>query len=191
MQRKVSRKGKNIAIFSIGAVLYLLIFIFSAEATFYEVRGKILWEKKDCKGVNAYLLYDELPAGNLTPEAEISKAVPKKTFSEAYAILEKEKRDTDILSDEKAAKKALKKLMNDLKGFIKAYKERNIIVSSKGEFYLNVSPSMSYYVLVVKKGAFLTVDNHTRFWLEKIYFKPGDVLDAKELILNESNVITW
>ncbi|MFH1645592.1 MAG: hypothetical protein ABIB11_04135, partial [Candidatus Omnitrophota bacterium] len=173
-------------------VLCSLIFVLCSEATFYEVRGKISWENKVYSQVDAYLLYDKLTEYNSEQATEISKGSPQRSFDEEYASLEKKSMiGTDNVSDKKEMKKTQKELRHGLEGLIKQYRARSVSINRKGEFYLNVSPDISYYILVLKKDALFAGDNHTRFWLYRIYFKPGDVLDAKEIIFNETNVMTW
>jgi hypothetical protein len=183
---------KRMSAFGIVAAMCLLFFALRSEAAFYEVRGKISWQNKVFRGVNAYLLYEKVPEGNSSQTAEVLKELPTKSFGEEYASLEKKaKTVANNVLDKKGAEQTQKELRRDLESLIKKYRERGISVDRKGEFYLNVIPDISYYILVVKKDALFAGDNHKRFWIYKIYFKPGDVLDAKEIIFNETNVVTW
>lgn len=60
-----------------------------------------------------------------------------------------------------------------------------------GGVYLNISPERVYYLVVLKKKKVFGKDNGFAFWIEKLYFKAGDVLHPKEIQLNESNVTLW
>lgn len=182
---------KVLSAFGIIAVLFLAVLMLSSEATFYEVCGKVLWGNKGYRQADAYVLYGELSGHTLNRELEISKEPHLKTFEEEYALLERETKDSGVLLDEKEVKKTQKALNHKLRGLIKKYKERSIRIDRKGEFCLNVSPGISYYILVLKKNQLFEKAGLTRFWLQKVYFKPGDVLNAKEIIFNESNMVTW
>jgi len=174
---------------SIGLLLFLSIFIFSSEATFYEIRGKVLWRGVALRAVSACLLSDT-PQKSLSNK-EVSQQTVQKSFSDEYAVLQKENNNASGLTDTKAAKEARKKVKSNLEKLIKKYKANAIFLDKKGEFYLNVSPGIPYNIFILKKEGFLRKHDNTNFWLQKVYFNPGEVLNLKEYIFSETNVVTW
>jgi len=172
-------------------VLCLLFFTLSAQATFYEIRGTISWKNKTFKNVNACLLYGKLPAENDTQRETAASDPSQNSFTDEYVLLEKRKQGAALEQENKDVKKARQELRRDFENLVKKYLERKIDIGRKGEFYLNVNPGSLHYLVVFRKMGLLQQDKHIEFWVEKIYFNPGDVMDPKEMILNETNVIVW
>jgi hypothetical protein len=183
------RNRHRIALLSTVFLLSLLLFIFSSEATFYEIRGKVLWRGTALRAVSAYLLNDA-PQINIS-DKEATQTTAQKSFNEEYAALHKENNEASGLSDAKVAKEARKKIRNNLEKLVKRYKVNALSLDKKGEFYLNVSPGIPYHIFILKKEGFLRKSDTTNFWLENIYFNPGEVLEPKEYIFNETNAVTW
>lgn len=174
----------------VGA-LYLLLFALSAQATFYEIRGAVSWKNKAFKNVEAHLLYDRLPLENDIHKEGISRDLLQNGFSEEFALLEKKRMSFGFGPETKNSKELKEKLRKDFKSLVKKYQERKIGIGKKGEFYLNVSPESLYFVVVFKKKGLFEQDKNLQFWIEKIYFRPGEVMNPRELVLNESNITTW
>ena len=106
-------------------------------------------------------------------------------------MLENKKLSFGFGPETKNSKELKEKLGKDFRSLVKKYQERKMGIGSKGEFYLNVSPESLYYVVVFKKIGLFEQDKHIQFWIEKIYFRPGEVINPQKLVFNEANAIKW
>jgi hypothetical protein len=171
---------RNKAVFISGAVFF---FVSVSQASFYEVNGRISWDGKAFGRVSAYLLYDIPQQDKRIPAAKVLNQTVQKRFSEEYAFLEKERSN--------AVQGTKKRMREGLQDLAKKYRAQRVVVDKKGEFYLNVSPGILYYVFVLKQPAFLEHPKNIEFWLNKLNFNPGEVLNPVEITLDESNVSVW
>jgi len=183
-------KKKLLSVF-IGCVLIFALVI-PAGATFYEVNGMIKWKNQPLSNVDAYLVLDSLDfVREINKEEKITLEVASGNFYESYRLLVQKIKEIEMLGDEREKKKQIAKTVNNFKKLIKLYMLRKVTVDRGGGVYLNISPERIYYLVVLKKNKFLEKDNKSVFWIKKLYFIPGNVLQPIEIQLNESNVTLW
>jgi len=186
----VKIKKKLFPVF-IGCVLTFTLVI-PAGATFYEVNGMIKWKNQPLSNVEVYLLADSLDFVKEYNQGEkITLEAAPGNFYDSYRSLAQKIKEIMILKDGREKKTQMAKTVNDFKKLIKLYMLRKANVNKDGEIYLNISPERVYYLAVLKKKKLFEKDNGFAFWIEKLYFKAGNVLRPKEIQLNELNVTLW
>jgi len=185
------RIEKNLFSIFIGCVLTFALLV-PAGATFYEVNGMIKWENQPIRNVDVYLVSDSLDFVRECNKGEkITLEVAPGNFYDSYCSLVQKIKEIKILNDDREKNKQMAKTVNDFKKLIKMYMLRKTNVNKDGGVYFNVSPERVYYLVVLKKKKVFEKNNGFAFWVEKIYFKPGNVLQPKEIKLDESNVNLW
>lgn len=186
----LGRKTKLFLIFAGWVFTFALIA--SAGATFYEVKGVVQWKNKPFNAVDVYLVSDTLDfVKEHNPEGEKRLDVALRNFYDAYLLLAQRATEVKAHADEQEKKKEISKVVEDLKRLIAQHTLRKANVNKDGSIYLNVSPGRIYYLVMLKKRKVFEKSNGFTFWLQKLYFAPGDILNPKEIIFNESNVILW
>jgi len=170
----------------------MFVLVIPARATFYEVNGMIEWKNQPLRNVNVYLVSDFTDfIKRCNKDEKIVLEVTPGNFYESYCLLVEKIKESSILVDEPDRKKQIAKTVNDFKKLIKMYMLRKVAVDKDGGVYLNISPERVYYLVALKKKKFFESNNGFAFWIEKLYFKAGNVLQPKEIQLNESNVTLW
>jgi hypothetical protein len=185
------KRNKKLFFVFIGCMLTFALIV-PAGATFYEVNGMIKWENRPLRNVDVYLVSDLLDfVKECNKEEKVTLEVTLGNFYESYLSLAQKIKEIRISNDERDKKKQTAKTVNDFKKLIKIYMLRKANVNKDGGIYLNISPERVYYLVVLKKNKLFEKDNGFSFWIEKLYFKAGNVLRPKEIQLNESNITLW
>ena len=189
--RQMVKVNKKLFFVFIGC-MFAFVLVSPAGATFYEVNGMIKWEKQPLSNVDVYLVSDSLDfVKESNTSAKITLEVASVNFYDSYLLLAQKIKEIRISADERDKKKQTVKTVNDFNKLIKMYMLRKVNVNKDGEVYLNISPERVYYLVVLNKNKLFEKDKGFSFWIEKLYFKGGDVLQPKEIQLNESNVTLW
>lgn len=189
--KQMLKVNKKLFFIFIGCML-IFVLVIPAGATFYEVNGMIKWENRPLSNIDAYLVSDSADfVRECNKSGKITLVVAPGNFYDSYHSLEQKIKEIRISDDERDKKKQTAKTVNDFKKLIKLYVLRKVAVNNDGGVYLNISPERAYYLVVLKKKKFFGKDDGFAFWIEKLYFKAGDVLQPKEIQLNELNVTLW
>jgi len=184
---------RNIILFLIlSGCLAISSLVTPVGATFYEVNGMVQWNNKAFNDVDAYLVSDTLDfiKENAVGGKKRLEVAPR-NFYDSYLLLAQRATDVQTYVDKQEKKKEMGKTVNAFKKLIAQYTLRKAYVNKDGSIYLNVSPGRIYYLVVLKKGKVFEKISDLSFWIQKLYFEPGDTLNPKEMILNESNVMLW
>jgi len=185
------KRNKKLFFVFIGCMLTFALLV-PAGATFYEVNGMIKWGNRPLRNVDVYLVSDSLDFVKECNKGEkVTLEVALGNFYESYLSLAQKIKEIRISNDERDKKKQTAKTVNDFKKLIKVYMIRKANVNKNGGVYLNISPERVYYLVVLKKNKLFEKYNGFSFWIEKLYFKAGNVLQPKEIQLNESNITLW
>jgi len=172
--------------------MFIFALIIPAGATFYEVNGMIKWENRPLRNVYVYLVSDSSDFVKECNKGEkVTLEVAPGNFYDSYLLLAQKIKEIRISGDERDKKKQIAKTFNDFKKLIKMYMIRKANVNKDGGVYLNISSERVYYLVVLKRKKLFEKDNGFTFWIEKLYFKAGNVLQPKEIQLNESSVTLW
>ncbi len=191
ISRQLVKINKELFLVFIGCVLTFAPIV-PAGATFYEVNGMVKWGNQPLNNVDAYLVLDSADfVRECNKDKKITLEVAPGNFYDSYRSLVKKNEEISIAVDERDKKKQTAKTVDAFKKLIKMYMLRKVTVDKEGGVYLNISPERVYYLVVLKKKKVLEKDNRLAFWIEKLYFKAGDVLQPKEIQLNELNVTLW
>jgi hypothetical protein len=189
--RQLVKINKKLFFVFIGCVLTFALIV-PAGATFYEVNGMIKWENQPLRNVDVYLVLDSADfVRECNNGKKITLEVAPGNFYDSYLSLSQKNKEIRISGDERDRKKQTAKTVNDFKKLIKMYMLRKVIVDKEGGVYLNISPERIYYLVVLKKNKLFEKNKGFAFWIEKLYFKAGNVLQPKEIQLNELNVTLW
>jgi hypothetical protein len=182
--------NKKLFFIFIGSMLVFTL-VTPVGATFYEVRGMIKWGDQPLSKVEAYLVSDSADfVKEYNKNAKTTLEVASGNFYDSYLSLEQKAKEIRML-DERDKNKQAAERVDDFRRLIKLYMLSKVAVNKDGGVYLNISPERAYYLVVLKKNKLFGKDNGFAFWIKKLYFKAGDILQPKEIQLNESNVTFW